>query len=168
MCSLVHHSPLVLRTVSEGGHHVPSALGHCPAVLLPRVLEFVLSPCVRVEGEHLLQVLKHIVEDAAAAATERSLLKLSPVSVHGLAVGLGMSFKVSLVMSLMVCEVRVGVKVVLLLMLAKMVKVFQNVIKVEIKGLKVLAEVVVATTTCVAAACVAAACVAASTVASSW
>lgn len=161
MCSLVHHSPLVLRTVSEGGHHVPSALGHCPAVLLPRVLEFVLSPCVRVEGEHLLQVLKHIVEDAAAA-TERSLLKLSPVSVHGLAVGLGMSFKVSLVMSLMVCEVRVGVKVVLLLMLAKMVKVFQNVIKVEIKGLKVLAEVVVATTTCVAAACVAAACVASS------
>lgn len=162
MCSLVHHSPLVLRTVSEGGHHVPSALGHCPAVLLPCVLEFVLSPCVRVEGEHLLQVLKHIVEDAAAAATERSLLKLSPVSVHGLAVGLGMSFKVSLVMSLMVCEVRVGVKVVLLLMLAKMVKVFQNVIKVEIKGLKVLAEVVVATTTCVAAACVAAACVASS------
>lgn len=86
-----------------------------------------------VEGEHLFQVLKHVIK-----ATEAPLMELPPVSIHGLLVGLKVAVKVSLLVSLFL-----GVKVVLVLLLvAKMVELFENVIKV--KGLEVLSEVIVA------------------------
>lgn len=126
---------LVSGAVGEGGHHVAPALGHCPAVLLGRTLEPVLSPgAVRVEREHLLQVLEHVVKESVA---ETPLLKLPPVSVHGLLVGLEVAVKVSLLVALIL-----GVEVVLvpLLVLAKVVKVFEDVVEVE--GLVVMSEVV--------------------------
>ncbi len=62
------------------------------------------------------------------------------MSVHSLLMGLKVVVKVSLLVSLIL---GVGVKVVLVfLLMTKMVKVFEDVIKV--KGLKVLFEVVVA------------------------
>lgn len=138
-CTLRSTIPrLVSGAVGEGGHHVPSALRHCPAVLLPRALESALSPgavCVSVKGEHLLQVLKHLIEESS---TEGPLLKLPPVSVHSLLMGLEAAVEVSLLVGLIL-----GVKVVMvMLMLTKMVKVFEDVIKV--KGMVVLVEVVIA------------------------
>lgn len=86
-----------------------------------------------VEGEHLFQVLKHVIK-----ATEVPLMELPPVSIHGLLVGLKVAVKVSLLVSLFL-----GVKVVLVVLLvAEMVELFENVIKV--KGLKVISEVIVA------------------------
>lgn len=106
-------------------------------MLLGRTLEPVLSPgVVSAEREHLLQVLEHVVKDSAA---ETPLLKVPPVSVHGLLVGLEVAVKVSLLVALIL-----GVEVVLvpLLVLAKVVKVFEDVVEVE--GLVVLSEVVLA------------------------
>lgn len=133
-------SLLVSGAVSEGGHHVPSTLGHCPAVLLSRALESALSPgTVRVEGEHLLQVVKHVIKESAA---EGPLLKLPPVSVHSLLMGLESAVKVSLLVALIL---EVGVKVALVpLVLAKMVELFEDVIEVEVKGLVVLFKVIIA------------------------
>lgn len=119
--------------VGEGGNHVASALSHCPAVLLRRALEPALGS-VRVEREHLFQVLKHVVKESTAEALP---VELSPVPVHGLLVGLEVTVKVSLLVSLIL-----GVKAVLVVLLVA--KVFENVIKV--KGLKVLSEVIVAAT----------------------
>lgn len=139
---------LVSGAVSEGGHHVPPTLGHCPAVLLSRALESALSPgAVRVKGEHLLQVLEHIIKESSA---EGPLLKLSLLSVHSLPMGLEVAVKVSLLVGL-IMGVVVGVEVVLvllLLLLTKMVKVFEDVIKVEVEGLEVLVEVVLASSPC--------------------
>ncbi len=133
-------APLVSGAVSEGGHHVPPTLGHCPAVLLPRALESALSPgAVRVEGEHLLQVLKHVIKESSA---EAPLLELPPLPVHSLPVGLEVAVKVSLLVGL-VLGVRVKVLVVSLL-LTERVRVFEHVIKVEVEGMVVLVEVVVA------------------------
>lgn len=139
---------LVSGAVGEGGHHVAPALGHRPAVLLPsRALELSVSPgAVRLKGEHLLQVLKHVVEDSSA---EAPLLELPLLSVHSLPVGLEVAVKVSLLVGLIVgvcLGVGVGVEVVLVVLLTKSVIVFENVIKVE--GLVVLVEVVVATSSC--------------------
>lgn len=124
--------------VSEGGHHVPSALSHCPAVLLYRALESTLrSGTVRAEGEHLLQVLKHVIKESIS---EGPLLKLPPVSVHSFLMGMEVAVKVSLLASLIL-----GVEVVLVsLLVVKIVKVLENVIKVEVKGLVVLSEVICA------------------------
>lgn len=122
--------------VGEGGHHVASALSHCPAVLLRRALEPALGS-VRVEREHLFQVLEHVVKESP---TEALTMDLSPVPVHGLLVGLEVAVKVPLLVGLIL-----GVKVVLVVLLVVVVvlaKVFENVIKV--KGLEVLSEVIVA------------------------
>lgn len=122
--------------VGEGGHHVASALSHCPAVLLRRALEPALGS-VRVEREHLFQVLEHVVKESP---TEALAMDLSPVPVHGLLVGLEVAVKVPLLVGLML-----GVKVVLVVLLVVVVvlaEVFENVIKV--KGLEVLSEVIVA------------------------
>lgn len=136
-CTLQSTVPLLVSgAVGEGGHHVPSALRHCPAVLLPRALESALSPGavrVSVKGEHLLQVLKHVIKESS---TKGPLLKLPPVSVHSLLMGLEAAVEVSLLVGL-----ALGVKVVMV-MLTKMVKVFEDVIKV--KGMVVLVEVVIA------------------------
>lgn len=130
----------VSGAVSEGGHHVPSTLGHCPAVLLCRALESAVSPgAVRAKGEHLLQVLKHIIKESS---TKGPLLKLSSLPVHSLLVDLEVGVKVCLLVGLML---GVGVKVVLL---SKKVIVFEDVIKVE--GLEVLVEVVVTTSSTMA------------------
>lgn len=128
--------------VSEGGHHVPSALSHCPAVLLYRTLESVIrSGTVRAEGEHLLQVLKHVIKESISKGP---LLKLPPVSVHSFLMGVEVAVKVSLLASLIL-----GVEVVLVsLLVVKIVKVFENVIKVE--GLVVLSEVIFAASSSVA------------------
>lgn len=128
---------LVSGAVGEGGHHVAPSLGHCPAVLLPRALKSAVSPgTVRIEGEHLLQVLEHVIEQSSP---EGPLLKLSPLPVHGLPVSLEVAVRVSLLVGF-----TVGVEVVLVsLLLTKRVKVFEEVIKVE--GLEVLVEVVVGT-----------------------
>lgn len=132
---------LVSGAVGEGGHHVPPALGHCPAVLLSRALESAVSSgAVRVKGEHLLQVLKHVIKEPPAEATP--LLKLPPLSVHSLPVGLEVAVEVSLLVGLVL-----GVEVVLVLvslLLTKRVIVFEDVVKVEVEGLVVLVEVVVA------------------------
>lgn len=125
------HDFLLSGAVGEGGHHVPPSLSHCPAVLLPGAVKPALSPgTVRVKGEHLLQVLEHVVEEPSA---EAALLELTPVAVRGLPVGLEVALKVSLLVGLVV-----GVKVVLV-SLTKVV--FENVVKVE--RLVVLVEVVV-------------------------
>lgn len=131
---------LVSGAVSEGGHHVPPTLGHCPAVLLSRALESAVSPgTVCVEGEHLLQVLKHVIKDSS---TEAALLKLSPLSVHSLPMGLEVAVKVPLLVGV---TLGMGVKVVLVsLLLTKGLVVFEDVIEVEVEGLVVLVEVVVA------------------------
>lgn len=92
---------------------------------------------MRVEGEHLLQVLKHVIKESS---TEAPLLKLPLVSVHSLLMRLEVAVKVSLLVALIL---GVGVKVVMvLLLLAKVV--IEEVIKVEVKGLVVLFEVVFA------------------------
>lgn len=92
---------------------------------------------MRVEGEHLLQVLKHVIKESS---TEAPLLKLPLVSVHSLLMRLEVAVKVSLLVALIL---GVGVKVVMvLLLLAKVV--IEDVIKVEVKGLVVLFEVVIA------------------------
>lgn len=106
-------------------------------MLLPRALESALSSgTVRIKGEHLFQVLKHVVKQSS---TERPLLKLSPLPVHGLPMSLEMAVRVSLLVGM-----TVGVEVVLvLLLLTKWVIVFEKVIEVE--GLEVLVEVVVET-----------------------
>lgn len=94
---------------------------------------------MRVEGEHLLQVLKHVIKESS---TEAPLLKLPLVSVHSLLMRLEVAVKVSLLVAL-ILGVGVGVKVVMvLLLLAKVV--IEDVIKVEVKGLVVLFEVVIA------------------------
>lgn len=125
--------------VGEGGHHVPPALSHCPAVLLPRALKSAVSPgAVRVEGEHLLQVLEHVVKESRA---KPALLRAPFVRIGGVPVGLEVAVKVPLVVGLIV-GVEVGVEVVLVSMLPEMVEVFKNVVEVE--GLVVLVEVVVA------------------------
>ena len=90
---------------------------------------------MRIEGEHFLQVLKHVVKQSSTKGS--TLLKLSPLSVHGLPVSLEVAFRVSLLVGL-----TVGVEVVLV-SLTKRVIVFEKVIKVE--GLEVLVEVVVET-----------------------
>lgn len=131
---------LVSGAVGEGGHHVAPALCHCPAVLLGRSPEPGLaSGAVCVEGEHLLQVLKHVVKESFATAAEAALLKVPLVSVHGLLVGLEVAVKVSLVAALVL-----GVEVVLvpLLLLPEVVGLFEEVVKVE--RLVVLSEVVMA------------------------
>lgn len=128
--------------VGEGGHHVASALSHCPAVLLRRALEPALGS-VRVEREHLFQVLEHVVEESTAEALP---VELSPVPVHGLLVGLEVTVKVSLLVSLIL-----GVKAVLVVLLVA--KVFENVIKV--KGLEVLSEVIVAAASAISSSSVA-------------
>lgn len=128
---------LVSGAVSEGGHHVAPALCHCPAVLLGRAPEPGLAPgAVRVEGEHLLQVLKHVIEESSAVAAEAALLKVPLVSVHGLLVGLEVAVKVSLVAALVVGVEVVLVPLLLLLLLP------EEVVKVE--RLVVLSEVVMA------------------------
>lgn len=106
-------------------------------MLLSRAVESALSPgTVRVKGEHLLQVLEHVIEKSSAKAP---LLKLPPLPVHSLPMGLEVAVEVSLLVGLVL-----GVKVVLVsLLLTKMVKVFEDVIKVEVEGLEVLVEVVV-------------------------
>lgn len=92
---------------------------------------------MRVEGEHLLQVLKHVIKESS---TEAPLLKLPLVSVHSLLMRLEVAVKVSLLVALIL---GVGVKVVMvLLLLAKVI--IEDVIKVEVKGLVVLFEVVIA------------------------
>lgn len=112
-------------------------------MLLPRALESTVSPgAVRVKGEHLLQVLKHVIKESSA---EAPLLKLSLLSVHGLPVGLEVAVEVSLLVVLVALVL--GVEVVLVLV-TKSVKIFENVIKVE--GLVVLVEVVVASSSSVA------------------
>lgn len=140
---------LVSGAVGEGGHHVASALRHCPAVLLGRGAEPRLAPgAVCVEGEHLLQVLKHVVKEsaAAAAAAEAALLEVPLVSVHGLLVGLEVAVKVSLVAALVV-----GVEVVLVpLLLPEVVGLFEEVVEVE--RLIVLSEVVMLSPSAAAAA----------------
>lgn len=119
--------------VGKGGHHVPTALSHRPAVLLGRALKRALSPgSVRVKGEHLLQVLKHVVKEPLA---EAPLLKASPVAVHGVPVGLEVAVEVSLLVGL-----ALGVEV--MLMLIERVGLFEEVVEVE--GLEVLPEVVLA------------------------
>lgn len=130
---------LISGAVGEGGYHVAPTLCHCPAVLLPRAVESALSPgTVRVEGEHLLQVLKHVIKESSAKAT---LLKPPLMSVHSLLVSLEVFVKVSLLVSLIL---RVGVEVVLVsLLLTKMVKVFEDVIEIEVERLVVLVEVVI-------------------------
>lgn len=132
--------PPTSGAVCEGGHHVPSPLCHCPAVLLPRALKRAVSPgAVRVEGEHLLQVLEHVVEEPRA---EAALLRPPLVRVGGVPVSLEVALKVSLLVGLIV-EVEVGVEVVLVsMLLPESVEVFKDV--VEVKGLVVLVEVVVA------------------------
>lgn len=101
-------------------------------MLLPRTLEPPVGPgAVCVKGEHLLQVLKHVIKEPP---TEAPLLKLSLLSVHSLPVGLEVPVKVSLVVSVIL-----GVKMVSVL--TKSVGVFEKVIEVE--GLVVLVEVVV-------------------------
>lgn len=122
--------------VGEGGHHVASALSHCPAVLLGRALEPALGS-VRVEREHLFQVLEHVVKESPSEALA---MDLSPVPVHGLLVGLEVAVKVSLLVGLML-----GVKVVLVVLVVVVAEVFENVIKV--KRLEVLSEVIVASVT---------------------
>ena len=111
---------------------------------------------VRVEREHLLQVLKHVVKDppsscscsccSSPSSAKGPLLKLSLVCVDSLLVGLEVSVKVSLVVGLgvgVLVVVTVVVVVVLLVVvvvrLSELVKVFEKVVKV--KGLKVLVEV---------------------------
>lgn len=123
--------------VGEGGHHVASTLSHCPAVLLRRALEPALGS-VRVEREHLFQVLEHVIKESP---TEALPMDLSPVPVHGFLVGLEVAIKVSLLVGLIL-----GVKV--LVVVVVVVEVFEHVIKV--KGLEVLSKVIVAsvTTTC--------------------
>lgn len=104
-------------------------------MLLRRALKPAVSPGgVPVEGEHLLQVLEHVVEDPAP---EAGVLKHPPLLVHGLSVGLEVAVEVSFLVRLVV-----GVEVVLVSLLAEGVKVFENVIEVE--GLVVLFEVIVA------------------------
>lgn len=140
MRSVPRVSVRVSGAVSEGGHHVPPALGHCPAVLPPcsRALKPALSPrVVHVKGEHLLQVLKHVIKESSS---EAPLLSLPPLPVHSLLVGLEVAVKMSLLVGLVL-----GVKVVLVwLLVAEEVKVFEDVVKVE--RLEVLVEVVVSTT----------------------
>lgn len=139
----VQRPPCVFASgaVGEGGHHVPSALGHCPAVLLCGSLEAPTAPgAVRVEGEHLLQVLKHVVEQSA---TEALLLELPPLPAGGLAVGLEVALKVPPLVGLMV-----GVVVVVLVLLLTE-RVSEEVVEVE--GLEVLVEVVVGASAAAAA-----------------
>lgn len=115
-------------------------------MLLSRALEFVLSPgAVRVKGEHLLQVLEHIIKESSA----KGLLLKPSLSVHSLPMGLEVAVKVPLLVGLILGVVLVGVKVLLvLLLLTKMVKVFEDVVEVEVEGLEVVVEVVVASTPC--------------------
>lgn len=108
-------------------------------MLLCRALESAVCPgAVRVEGEHFLQVLKHVIKHSTTSS-KGALLKLPPLPVHVLLLGLEVAVKVSLLVGLMM-----GVKVVLMpLMLTEVVKVFEKVIKVE--GLEVLFKVIVST-----------------------
>lgn len=112
-------------------------------MLLCRALESAVCPgAVRVEGEHFLQVLKHVIKHSTSS--EGALLKLPPLPVHVLLLGLEVAVKVSLLVGLMM-----GVKVVLMsLMLTEVVKVFEKVIKVE--GLEVLLKVIVSASVSVA------------------
>lgn len=104
-------------------------------MLLRRALKSALGPgSVGVEGEHFLQVLEHVVEHSSA---EAPLLEASPLPVHRLLVSLEVAVKVSLLVRLMM-----RVEVVLVL-LTKRVKVFEDVIEIEVEGLVVLPEVVV-------------------------
>lgn len=88
---------------------------------------------LRVKGEHLLQVLEHVVKESLA---EAPLLKASPVAVHGVPVSLEVVVEVSLLVGL-----TLGVEVVVL---TERVHVFEDVVEVEVEGLEVLPEVVVA------------------------
>lgn len=100
-------------------------------MLLPRALEPALSPgVVRVEGKHLLQVLKHVVKESA---TKAALLKLPPLSVHGLPVGLEVAVEVSLLLGVGVGVEVVLVPLMLLLVATEVVVVFKEVVKVEVK-----------------------------------
>lgn len=95
---------------------------------------------VRIKGEHLLQVLKHVIKESV---TKASLLKPPSLPVHGISMSLEVTIKVSLLVGLIV---GVGVKVVLVsLLLTKRVRVSENVIKVEVERLEVLLEVIVPT-----------------------
>lgn len=92
---------------------------------------------VRIKGEHLLQVLKHVVKESSAKAP------LPTLPVHGVLVSLKVAIKMSLLVGMIV---GIGVKVVLVsLLLTKNVRVSENVIKVEVEGLEVLLEVIVPT-----------------------
>lgn len=103
-------------------------------MLLGRALKPAPGPgSVRVKGEHLLQVLEHVVKESLA---EAPLLKAPPVAVHGVAVSLEVLVQVSLLVGL---TLRVEVVV-----LAERVRVFEDVVEVEVEGLEVLPEVVVA------------------------
>lgn len=144
---------LVSGAVGEGGHHVASALRHCPAVLLGRAPEPGLAPgAVCVEGEHLLQVLKHVVKESAvsAAIAEGALLEVPLVPVHGLLVGLEVAVKVPLVAPLL-AGVEVVLVPLLLLLLAKVVGFSKEVVKVE--RLIVLPEVVMSASSCASSSC---------------
>lgn len=102
-------------------------------MLLGRALKPALSPGgVPVKGEHLLQVLEHVVEKS-----ESGVLEDAALLVHGLSVGLEVAVEVSLLVRLVV-----GVEVVLVSLLAERVEVFEDVVEVE--GLVVLLEVVAA------------------------
>lgn len=92
---------------------------------------------MRAEGKHFLQVLEHVVEQSSAKAP---LLKPSPLPVHRLL----MSLKVAVEVSLLVCLIMRVEVVMVSLLLTKRVKVFEDVIEIEVEGLVVLPEVVAA------------------------
>lgn len=105
-------------------------------MLFSRALGFALSPGgVCIERKHLLHVLEHVVEQAAA---EGALLELSLVPVHGLLVGLEVAVKVCLLMGL---GAGLGVGMVVVMVTGRL-KVFEYVVEVEVEGLEVLVEVV--------------------------
>lgn len=111
------------RAVGVGCHHVAPTLCHGPAVL-SGALKLALGSgrvplCAvkAIKGEHLLHVVKHVVEDPPA----KSPLEGSPVAIVSFLVSPEMALKVLLVTGMPV--------------LAENVKVFENVIKVEVEWL---------------------------------
>ena len=82
-----------------------------------------------VEGEHLLQVIKHVIKQSF---TSKATLEWPLVSaLGGLLVGMELTLKVPLVVGVLV------VVVLLLLLLAERVKVCKHVVEVEAEGLVV-------------------------------
>lgn len=120
------HLSLSHRVVSSSGgsavcvcgHHVPSALRHCSAVLLRCSVKPAFSLFgMFVESKHSLHVFKHVIKNTCSKPT----LEVSLVSAVGLLVGPGLLFKVSPVTGMSV--------------LAVDVKVLKHVIEVEAERL---------------------------------